>query len=96
LFAYINRDHICNSCDSRNDPCCPCPDVGVNYRVHPLLAVFVMYLAILMVVGSNLHGVYNTALNLYATTGNLQEAYSKELIENAFAPKPVGIMSGDI
>ena len=61
-----------------------------------LLAVFIMYLAILMVVGSNLHGVYNTALNLYATTGNLQEAYSKELIENAFAPKPVGVMSGDI
>jgi hypothetical protein len=61
-----------------------------------LLAVYIIYLAILMVVGSSLQGVYNTALYLYATTGNVPEAYSKELIENAFAPKQVGGMRGNI
>jgi hypothetical protein len=61
-----------------------------------LLAVYIIYLAILMVVGSSLQGVYNTALYLYATTGNVPEAYSKELIENAFAPKHVGGMRGNI
>jgi len=61
-----------------------------------LLAVFIIYLAILMVIGSSLQGVYNTALYLYATTGNVPEAYSKELVENAFAPKPVGGMKGNI
>lgn len=61
-----------------------------------LLAVFIIYLAILMVIGSSLQGVFNTALYLYATTGNVPEAYSKELIENAFAPKPVGGMKGNI
>ena len=61
-----------------------------------LLAIFILYIAILMVVGSSLQGVYNTALYLYATTGNVPEAYSKELIENAFAPKPVGGMRGNI
>jgi hypothetical protein len=49
-----------------------------------------------MVIGSSLQGVYNTALYLYATTGNVPEAYSKELIENAFAPKQVGGMKGNI
>jgi len=61
-----------------------------------LLAVFIIYAAILMVIGSSLQGVYNTALYLYATTGNVPEAYSKELIENAFAPKQVGGMRGNI
>lgn len=61
-----------------------------------LLAIFIIYVAILMVIGSSLQGVYNTALYLYATTGNVPEAYSKELIENAFAPKPVGGMRGNI
>lgn len=61
-----------------------------------LLAVFIIYVAILMVIGSSLQGVYNTALYLYATTGNVPEAYSKELIENAFTPKPVGGMRGNI
>jgi len=61
-----------------------------------LLAVFIIYLAILMVIGSSLQGVFNTALYLYATTGNVPEAYSKELVENAFAPKPVGGMKGNI
>ena len=62
----------------------------------PLLGVFIIYLAILMVIGSSLQGVYNTALYLYATTGNVPEAYSKELVENAFSPKPVGGMKGNI
>jgi hypothetical protein len=61
-----------------------------------LLAVYIIFIAILMVVGSSLQGVYNTALYLYATTGNVPEAYSKELIENAFAPKSVGGMRGNI
>jgi hypothetical protein len=61
-----------------------------------LLALYIIYIAILMVVGSSLQGVYNTALYLYATTGNVPEAYSKELIENAFAPKQVGGMRGNI
>jgi len=60
------------------------------------VAIFIIYLAILLVVGSSLQGVYNTALYLYATTGNVPEAYSKEMIENAFAPKPVGGMRGNI
>jgi hypothetical protein len=62
----------------------------------PLIAIFILYLAILMVIGSSLQGVFNTALYLYATTGNVPQAYSKELIENAFAPKPVGGMRGNI
>ena len=61
-----------------------------------VLAVFIIYLAILMVIGSSLQAVFNTALYLYATTGNIPEAYSKELVENAFAPKPVGGMRGNI
>ncbi len=61
-----------------------------------LLAVFIIYLAILMVIGSSLQSVYNTALYIYATTGNVPGAYSKELIENAFAPKLVGGMRGNI
>jgi len=61
-----------------------------------LLAVYLIFLALLMVIGSSLQGVYNTALYLYATTGNVPEAYSKELIENAFAPKPIGGMKGNI
>jgi hypothetical protein len=61
-----------------------------------LLAIFIIYIAILMVIGSSLQGVYNTALYLYATTGNVPEAYSKELIANAFAPKQVGGMRGNI
>jgi len=61
-----------------------------------LLAIFIIYIAILMVIGSGLQGVYNTALYLYATTGNVPEAYSKELIANAFAPKQVGGMRGNI
>ena len=61
-----------------------------------LLAIFIIYIALLMVVGSSLQGVYNTALYLYATTGSVPEAYSKELIENAFAPKQIGGMRGNI
>ena len=61
-----------------------------------LLAIYIIFLALLMVIGSSLQGVYNTALYLYATTGNVPEAYSKELIENAFAPKQVGGMRGNI
>jgi Family of unknown function (DUF6159) len=61
-----------------------------------LLAVYIIFLALLIVIGSSLQGVYNTALYLYATTGNVPEAYSKELIENAFAPKQVGGMKGNI
>jgi len=49
-----------------------------------------------MVVGASLQGVYNTALHLSATTRKVPEAYLKELIENAFAPKPVGGMRGNI
>jgi hypothetical protein len=61
-----------------------------------LLVVFIIYLVILMVVGASLQGVYNTALHLPATTRNVPEAYLIELIENAFAPKPVGGMRGNI
>jgi hypothetical protein len=61
-----------------------------------LLVVYIIFLALLMVIGSSLQGVFNTALYLYATTGNVPEAYSKELIENAFAPKKVGGMKGNI
>jgi hypothetical protein len=64
--------------------------------VHPKLGEGPIFLAIQMVIGPNLQDIYNTALYLYATTGNVAEAYSKELIENAFASKPVGGMRGNI
>ena len=61
-----------------------------------LLAVFLIYIAVLMVIGSGLQGIYNTALYLYATSGTVPQAYTKEIVENAFVPKLVGGMRGNI
>jgi len=69
---------------------------GTSTVFFIVLAIFIIYIAILMVIGSSLQGVFNTALYLFATTGKVPEAYSKELVEQAFAPKPVGGMRGNI
>jgi hypothetical protein len=61
-----------------------------------LLAVYVIYLAVLMVIGSALQGIYNTALYLYAKNGTVPEAFTREIVETAFVPKPVGGMRGNI
>ena len=64
--------------------------------VLPLLAVFIVWILILAVIGSALQGIYNTALYLYASTGTVPTAFSKDAVENAFAPKLVGGMRGNI
>jgi hypothetical protein len=61
-----------------------------------LAAVYVVYLAVLMVIASALQGIYNTALYLYAKTGTVPDAFTKEIVETAFVPKPVGGMRGNI
>ena len=61
-----------------------------------LAAVYVVYLAILTVIASALQGIYNTALYLYAKTGSVPEAFTKEIVETAFVPKMVGGMEGNI
>jgi hypothetical protein len=61
-----------------------------------LVAVYVIYLAVLMVIATALQGIYNTALYLYAKTGTVPDAFTKEMVETAFVPKPVGGMRGNI
>ncbi|HTY15557.1 MAG TPA: DUF6159 family protein [Methanoregulaceae archaeon] len=61
-----------------------------------LAAIYVLYLALIMVVGSALQGIYNTALYLYAKTGTVPEAFTREIVETAFVPKPAGVMRGNI
>jgi hypothetical protein len=61
-----------------------------------LAAIYVIYLAVLMVIASALQGIYNTALYLYAKTGTVPEAFTREIVETAFVPKPVGGMRGNI
>jgi hypothetical protein len=61
-----------------------------------LVAVYVVYLAVLMVIATALQGIYNTALYLYAKTGTVPDAFTKEMVETAFVPKPAGGMRGNI
>ncbi|HVP95097.1 MAG TPA: DUF6159 family protein [Methanoregulaceae archaeon] len=61
-----------------------------------LAAVYVIYLAVLMVIVSALQGIYNTALYLYAKTGSVPEAFTKEIVETAFVPKMTGGARGNI
>ena len=59
-------------------------------RIFPLIiamvSLYVLLLVILFVLANAMQGVFNTALYLYAKNGIVPEGFSKELIENAFAP----------
>ncbi len=53
------------------------------------IAFFVIIVAILAVLASAMQGIFVTALYTYAKTGTVPSAFDKDLIQNAFAPKPV-------
>jgi len=53
------------------------------------IALFVIVVAILAVLASAMQGIFVTALYTYAKTGTVPSAFDKDLIQNAFAPKPL-------
>jgi hypothetical protein len=61
-----------------------------------VVGICIIYFVALVVVSSSLQGIFNTALYLYATTGRVPEAYSKDLVAQAFQPKLTGGMRGNI
>jgi len=58
--------------------------------------VFALWVGVVMVVTSALSGVYQTALYLYASTGELPRGYEPEAIRGAFAARPVRAGSGGL
>ncbi|NMB79816.1 MAG: hypothetical protein GYA23_12065 [Methanomicrobiales archaeon] len=52
------------------------------------LAAFLILVVILAVVAAAMQGIFITALYTYARTGNVPKAFDRELIANAFVPKP--------
>lgn len=59
---------------------------GIFPLIIAMVSLYVLLLVILFVLGNAMQGVFNTALYLYAKNGVVPEGFSKELIENAFAP----------
>jgi hypothetical protein len=53
-----------------------------------LASFLVAYVVVVVMVFSTANTVYNTALYAYASTGQIPEGYSKDVLENAFRPKP--------
>lgn len=53
-----------------------------------IVAIVVVYWTVLAVISSSLMGILSTALYDYARTGQVPSAYSPELVQNAFGPKP--------
>jgi hypothetical protein len=52
------------------------------------IALFVIFVAILAIFASAMQGIFVTALYTYAKTGTVPSPFDKDLIQNAFAPKP--------
>ena len=52
------------------------------------IALFVIVVAILAILASAMQGIFVTALYTYAKTGTVPSSFDKDLIQNAFAPKP--------
>ena len=51
------------------------------------LALFLVFIVLLAVIYYAMQGIFVTALYTYAKTGTVPSAFSKDLIQNAFAPK---------
>lgn len=62
---------------------------GVEALIIVAISLYLLFLIALFVIANAMQGVYNTALYLYAKTGVVSDAFSKELIENAFQTKKV-------
>jgi hypothetical protein len=54
------------------------------------VALFIILVVILAIVGSATHGIFVTALYMYARTGTVPAAFDKNLIQTAFIPKLAG------
>ena len=54
------------------------------------VVIFLLLVVVLAVLYSAMQGIYVTALYMYARTGSVPAAFSRELIENAFVPKQAG------
>ncbi|MDD1728838.1 MAG: DUF6159 family protein [Methanospirillum sp.] len=59
-----------------------------------VISLYLLLLIILFVIANAMQGVYNTALYLYAKDGVVPDAFSKELIENAFQSKHASSFQG--
>jgi hypothetical protein len=54
------------------------------------LILFLLLLVVLAVIAAAMQGIFVTALYTYARTGTIPSAFSRDLIQQAFTPKPVG------
>ncbi len=64
---------------------------GVGVLAGLGVVLFVAWAGLVMVVTSALGGVYQTALYLYASTGEVPRGYAPETITGAFAARPGGV-----
>lgn len=76
----------------------PIPVVVLAFFLSPIagaaaLGVMLLYWLILAVIGASVSGVYQTALYVYATTGEAPQGFSQDSIANAFVQKPEGFGS---
>jgi hypothetical protein len=54
------------------------------------LILFLLLPVVLAVIAAAMQGIFVTALYTYARTGTIPSAFSMDLIQQAFTPKPVG------
>jgi hypothetical protein len=54
------------------------------------VVLFLILVVILAVIAAAMQGIFVTALYSYARTGAIPPAFSRDLIQQAFAPKPAG------
>ena len=54
------------------------------------LVLFLILVVILVVIAAAMQGIFVTALYIYARTGTIPSAFRRDLIQQAFAPAPVG------
>jgi hypothetical protein len=52
-----------------------------------VLAVFIIYALVILIISSALQGIFSTALYIFASTGTVPKAFTPELVANAFAPR---------
>lgn len=61
--------------------------VGNGTLIMVSIAGYLFLIVVLVVIGTALQGIFNTALYLYARTGKVPAAFSPKLVESAFIPK---------
>jgi len=59
---------------------------GYTPLIIAAIGLYILLVVVLGVIGSALQGIFNTALYLYAKTGNVPTAFNADQIEHAFKP----------